>query len=83
MPAVEWIRDLGCVLDSEVYALHAARAVRVHLMRPSQWAELEKAVTQMSLFREEPSSPEPGLSGMENMEGESPSLAKLARRLNG
>jgi len=70
-------------LDGEVYALHAARAVRVHLMRPAQWAELEKSVTQMTLFQEEASSPDTSLSRTENTKGGSTSLADLARKLNG
>ena len=70
-------------LDGEVYALHAARAVRVHLMRPAQWAELERAVTQMSLFQEDPSPPDRDLSGTENTGEGKPSLAELARKLNG
>jgi len=37
-------------LDCEVYALHASRAVKVHLMTPTQWDELEKRLTQEDLF---------------------------------
>lgn len=38
-------------LDAEVYALHAARALKVHLMSPSQWDELEKRLLQSDLFK--------------------------------
>jgi len=38
-------------LDCEVYALHAARAIKVHLMSPAQWDELEKRLLQSDLFK--------------------------------
>lgn len=38
------------VLDCEVYALHAARARRVHLMKPEQWDALERELSQVDLF---------------------------------
>lgn len=37
-------------VDCEVGALHAARAKRVHLMKPSQWQALEQQVRQPVLF---------------------------------
>lgn len=37
-------------LDCEVYALHAARHIKVHLMRPDAWDALEKKVLQQDLF---------------------------------
>ncbi|MCY1359529.1 Phage terminase large subunit [compost metagenome] len=39
-------------LDCEVYALHAARAKRTHLMRDSEWQDLEHRLIQNDLFRE-------------------------------
>lgn len=41
-------------LDGEVYALHAARARKVHLMKPAQWDALEQQLTQAPLFEEMP-----------------------------
>lgn len=38
------------VLDCEVYALHAARALRVHLKTPEQWDALEHELAQVDLF---------------------------------
>ena len=38
------------VLDCEVYALHAARALRVHLKTPEQWDALENDLSQVDLF---------------------------------
>lgn len=38
------------VLDCEVYALHAARARRVHLKTPEQWDALEHELSQTDLF---------------------------------
>jgi phage terminase large subunit GpA-like protein len=37
-------------LDCEVYALHSARARRIHLMRPDQWDALEQSIMQVELF---------------------------------
>ena len=37
-------------LDCEVYALHAARRMRVHLLNEAQWASYEQKVLQVSLF---------------------------------
>ncbi|NHQ83178.1 terminase [Chromobacterium vaccinii] len=37
-------------LDTEVYALHAARARKVHLMSDSDWARLEQELRQQGLF---------------------------------
>lgn len=41
-------------LDAEVYALHAARAARVHLRRPAEWDLLDAQVSQTDLFGSEP-----------------------------
>lgn len=38
------------VLDAEIYALHAARALKVHLAREAAWAALEAALRQQALF---------------------------------
>lgn len=48
-----WQRKAGQAveaLDGEIYALHAARAYRVHLMKPSQWEALERKLAQAPLF---------------------------------
>lgn len=37
-------------LDCEVYALHAARAKKVHLMKASNWDAIEQRLTQSDLF---------------------------------
>ena len=36
--------------DCEVYALHGARARRVHLMKPGQWDAIEQKLGQVDLF---------------------------------
>jgi len=38
------------VLDAEIYALHAGRALKVHLMRDAHWAALETGFRQQALF---------------------------------
>jgi phage terminase large subunit GpA-like protein len=38
--------------DCEVYALHASRARRVHLMKPTQWEAIEQKLQQEDLFAE-------------------------------
>lgn len=42
------VRNEG--LDCEVYALHAARAIKVHLRMDDWWDELEKRLSQQDLF---------------------------------
>lgn len=37
-------------LDCEVYAMHAARARKVHLLNEAQWSVLESKLTQTELF---------------------------------
>lgn len=37
-------------LDCEVYALHASRRMRVHLLNEPQWSEYEQRVLQVPLF---------------------------------
>lgn len=61
-----WQRKSGQAgegLDGEVYALHAARSRKVHLMKPAQWDALARQVLQMPLFTDpEPAAPaEPNL----------------------
>lgn len=38
--------------DCKVYALHASRAAKVHLMKPAQWDNLEAFLQQQDLFSE-------------------------------
>lgn len=65
-------------LDCEVYALHAARAARVHLMRPAQWDELELQLVQADLFQEAIEvAPEEAKTERKR------SRAELARKMNG
>ena len=53
-------------LDCEVYALHAARSLKLHLYKPSQWEDLIKRLMQVDLFsvvEDEPEiSPAPKLA---------------------
>ena len=42
------VRNEG--LDCAVYSLHAARAIKLHLMTPQKWAELEARLKQADLF---------------------------------
>ncbi|BAK75400.1 phage terminase large subunit GpA [Pseudogulbenkiania sp. NH8B] len=46
-------------LDTENYALHAARAVKVHLMSDADWTRLDQQLRQQPLFEEPAPSPEP------------------------
>ena len=48
-----WKQKSGCPCefwDCEVYAEHAARAVRVHLMTDTEWDDLKIRITQSDLF---------------------------------
>ncbi len=45
------VRNEG--LDCEVYAEHAARAKRVHLMTPDQWTAIELRLKQSDLFEKQ------------------------------
>lgn len=50
-----WQQKAGSAVeagDGEVYALHAARAKRVHLFTPKQWDALEQKLNQSDLFAE-------------------------------
>jgi len=62
--------------DCEVYALHAARAKRVHLLTPKQWDELEVSLKQVDLFTEQMGS-EP------ESDKTSQSLSDLGQLFNG
>lgn len=61
-------------LDGEVYALHAARAARVHLRKPGEWDLLEAQITQSDLFAAEP---------VEVPEQQQPPASAIVRRANG
>ena len=45
-------------LDCEVYALHAARALKLHLYKPEQWDSLVKTLMQVDLFSTPTAEPE-------------------------
>jgi len=42
------VRNEG--LDCEVYTLHAARSLKLHLYKPGQWDDIEKRYMQVDLF---------------------------------
>jgi len=65
--------------DCEVYALHAARAKRVHLLQPGDWDLLEQKIKQSDLFTVEKAEAQEASES----KPESVSMAELARRLNG
>lgn len=44
-------------LDCEVYALHAARAVKTHMLTEGQWADIERRVVQANLFGDADEAP--------------------------
>ena len=44
-------------LDCEVYALHAARALKINLWSEKRWAALERELHQMSIFDIMPAEP--------------------------
>lgn len=69
--------------DCEGYALHAARAKRVHLMQESEWLALEAQVKQSDLFTESASEP-----GEDKPAGDKPkkttiSIGELAKKMAG
>lgn len=50
-----WLKKVGKrneALDCEVYALHATRAAKIHLMQERDWAALEARLSQVGLFDE-------------------------------
>lgn len=57
-----WQKKVGKrneALDCEVYALHASRAAKVHLMQERDWAILDARLSQGGLFDEPEPVPEP------------------------
>jgi phage terminase large subunit GpA-like protein len=45
--------------DCEIYALHAARSIKLNLFKEHHWAELENRVRQKQFFEDEDDTPEP------------------------
>jgi phage terminase large subunit GpA-like protein len=45
-------RNEAC--DGEVYALHAARSQKTHILTPEQWDEVERRLRQADLFHPDP-----------------------------
>lgn len=64
--------------DCEVYTLHAARGLRVHLLTPAQWDEREQQLMQADLFQDAP----PADAAAPKAEKKTPSRADIARRMN-
>lgn len=62
--------------DCEVYALHAARAKRVHLLKPAQWDALEQKLTQVDLFSEADS----GVAVVADQAADTPKRKQKVRR---
>ncbi len=59
-----WQRKAGRrneALDCEVYALHAARSLKTHLLKDHEWDQLEQQLLQPTLFSsdEQPAAPIP------------------------
>lgn len=46
-------------LDCEVYALHAAMSLKVHLLKPGHWDAIEKQLRQRQIFAEHASQEKP------------------------
>ena len=46
-------------LDCEVYALHAARALKTHIAKPEHWDALETRLTQADLFHDAATAVDP------------------------
>lgn len=66
-----WTKKSGTrneALDCEVYALHAARSVKTHLMRDDQWAVLERRLRQADLLEAPPVKVEDEVGGDEPAE---------------
>lgn len=48
-----WQKKSGArneALDAEVYALHAAHSLKLHLIKPSQWLDMEISLRQRAIF---------------------------------
>ena len=74
-----WQKRAGAAneaLDCETYALHAARAARVHLMSEQNWMNLEVQLKQANLFETEPQEAPQAQAASNNK------IADLARKLN-
>lgn len=50
-------------LDGEVYCLHAARSLKLNLMKPAHWDELEKQMRQKQIFEATDPVPNVAVSG--------------------
>lgn len=61
--------------DCEVYATHAARALKIHVMSDKQWDDLLIRLSQQDIFS--------NVSTEENLTEESNDTKSLAQRLNG
>lgn len=53
-------------LDCEVYALHAARFLKVHIMREVAWSAIEEKLRQPSLFEEQAQPQKPANAAQQN-----------------
>ncbi len=79
------VRNEG--LDCEVYALHAARTVKVHVRKPDQWDALEAQLMQGDLLAPSVAAPVPEKPAQrietkpQNSKPEGASLADIARRM--
>lgn len=79
------VRNEG--LDCEVYALHAARTLKVHVRKPDQWDALEAQLMQGDLLAPTPpapvadSKPRATQTKTQNSKPEGRSLADIARRM--
>lgn len=78
------VRNEG--LDCEVYALHAARTLKIHVRRPEQWDALEAQLKQGDLLA--PTAPEPAAPARtqapakpKTPKRQGSSLADIARRM--
>ncbi|MCE0760680.1 phage terminase large subunit family protein [Marinobacter sp. G11] len=79
------VRNEG--LDCEVYALHAARTLKVHVRKPDQWDALEAQLMQGDLLAPTPpapvadNKPRATQTKTQNSKPEGRSLADIARRM--
>lgn len=79
-----WVKKEGRAVeawDGEVYALHASMAMRVHLMTPNQWDDLEIKLKQVDLFSEQESSETETTDQQQTKQ--SNDLAALGQHFNG
>lgn len=76
-----WQKKSGAqveALDGEVYAIHAARAAKVHLMREHDWLEIERTLHQNDFFKEEASANSQGATD-DSLHG---FMADIAKKLS-